>query len=636
MTLKIDKASGSVTVPTVKTLTYNGSAQNLINAGSSTTGTIQYSLDGKTYSTNIPTGINAGTYTVYYRVVGDLNHTDVTAGNISVTIKKANNTLTLSANSGTYTYPTSGKFTITKNVSGGTISINTGTDTGVATAKLSGTEVTITPGTKEGTTTFTITSAETTNYNKGSVTYIATTKHGVLSVTANGYNGVYDGKAHSITVTSSGATIKYSTDGTTYGTTNPTYTNVGTYTVYYEVSKTGYQTQSGSEKVIINEEALVAPVRSSTTSDSTSITAAYSSGSAVQGIKSTNCYLTDLNGNVNSTGNLSGNNCLFNNLTSNTTYYYKKCITSNSGNVSCSPVSGILTAGGITNFDYTGNESSYKTPCTGIYKLEVWGSSGFGMTSIIANTPYQGGYGGYSTGDINLNLNQNLYINVGGSGSGVCNEQYCSGGYNGGGRGAGSSGAALVYSGPGGGATHIATVSGLLSSLKSNPSAILIVAGGGGGVSYQASSDGIVYSGIGGSGGGISGLNGTNTQSGYSFGQGGTQSSGGLNGGGTQNGVSRGNSGTFGQGGDGNYYSAGGGGGYYGGGASNQSGAGGGSGYIGNNLLTNKSMYCYKCNTSNDSQTLTYSTNNVSDSPISGYAKSFYGYARITITSCRN
>ncbi len=253
--VKIDKASGSVTVPTVKTLTYNGSAQNLINAGSSTTGTIQYSLDGKTYSTNIPTGINAGTYTVYYRVVGDLNHTDVTAGNISVTIKKANNTLTLSANSGTYTYPTSGKFIITKNVSGGTISINAGTDTGVATAKLSGTEVTITPGTKEGTTTFTITSAETTNYNKGSVTYIATTKHGVLSVTANGYNGVYDGKAHSITVTSSGATIKYSTDGTTYGTTNPTYTNVGTYTVYYEVSKTGYTTVKGNAKVVLTKAA---------------------------------------------------------------------------------------------------------------------------------------------------------------------------------------------------------------------------------------------------------------------------------------------------------------------------------------------------------------------------------------------
>ena len=253
--LTITKANVTVISPTAKTLTYNGSAQNLIYAGSSTTGTIQYSLDGKTYSTNIPTGINAGTYTVYYRVVGDLNHTDVTAGNISVTIKKANNTLTLSANSGTYTYPTSGKFTITKNVSGGTISINAGTDTGVATAKLSGTEVTITPGTKEGTTTFTITSAETTNYNKGSVTYIATTKHGVLSVTANGYNGVYDGKAHSITVTSSGATIKYSTDGTTYGTTNPTYTNVGTYTVYYEVSKTGYTTVKGNAKVVLTKAA---------------------------------------------------------------------------------------------------------------------------------------------------------------------------------------------------------------------------------------------------------------------------------------------------------------------------------------------------------------------------------------------
>ena len=76
-----------------------------------------------------------------------------------------------------------------------------------------------------------------------------------LSVTANGFTGNYDGKAHSITVTSSGNTISYSTDNKTWTTTNPTYTNAGTYTVYYKVSKDGYKTVTGSQKVVINKIA---------------------------------------------------------------------------------------------------------------------------------------------------------------------------------------------------------------------------------------------------------------------------------------------------------------------------------------------------------------------------------------------
>ena len=63
----------------------------------------------------------------------------------------------------------------------------------------------------------------------------------------------------------------------------------------------------------------------------------------------------------------------------------------------------------------------------------------------------------------------------------------------------------------------------------------------------------------------------------------------------------------------------GGGGGLYGGGgglADNADG-GGGSGYIGNSLLTDKYMYCYNCTESSDTNTLTYSTLNVSSTAIS-------------------
>lgn len=56
----------------------------------------------------------------------------------------------------------------------------------------------------------------------------------------------------------------------------------------------------------------------------------------------------------------------------------------------------------------------------------------------------------------------------------------------------------------------------------------------------------------------------------------------------------------------------------------------GGSGYIGNNLLTNKVMYCYKCNASSLENTKTISTTNASSSAISNYAKKGNGYARIS------
>ena len=57
--------------------------------------------------------------------------------------------------------------------------------------------------------------------------------------------------------------------------------------------------------------------------------------------------------------------------------------------------------------------------------------------------------------------------------------------------------------------------------------------------------------------------------------------------------------------------------------------AGGGSGYIGNSLLSNKVMYCYKCTASSSENTKTISTDNVSSTPISNYAKKGNGYVKI-------
>ena len=278
-----------------------------------------------------------------------------------------------------------------------------------------------------------------------------------------------------------------------------------------------------------------------------------------------------------------------------------------------------VTNGETKEYDYTGNIEVFTAPTTSEYILEVWGSEGGSY-----NTTYIGGYGGYSTGIVSLTKGEKLYIVVGGKGTNNSTLETIPGGYNGGGTGSGS--ANLVYSSSGGGATHIGKASGLLNTLSNNISDIIIVAGGGGGTSFQTGP----YSGNGGSGGGYTGNNGTNTQSNYVYGSGGSQTAGGSSGGGSKvNNEDRGLKGSFGQGGNGQHYSGGGGGGFYGGGASNQAGAGGGSGYIGNSLLSNKVMYCYKCTASSSENTKTISTDNVSSTPISNYAKKGNGYVKI-------
>ena len=69
-------------------LKYNGNAQELVTAGSGVNGgTLQYSLSSGTgFSTAIPKGTNAGSYVVYYKVVGDDTHIDTTEKTINVSI----------------------------------------------------------------------------------------------------------------------------------------------------------------------------------------------------------------------------------------------------------------------------------------------------------------------------------------------------------------------------------------------------------------------------------------------------------------------------------------------------------------------------------------------------------------------
>ena len=68
---------------------YNASAQDLVQGGSTSGGTLLYRLgtDGE-YSQTIPSAVDAGDYTVYYKVQGDDDFTDVAERSLTVTIAK--------------------------------------------------------------------------------------------------------------------------------------------------------------------------------------------------------------------------------------------------------------------------------------------------------------------------------------------------------------------------------------------------------------------------------------------------------------------------------------------------------------------------------------------------------------------
>ncbi len=235
-------------------------------------------------------------------------------------------------------------------------------------------------------------------------------------------------------------------------------------------------------------------------------------------------------------------------------------------------------------FDYngtTGSDGSVQTYIipegTTSLTLEVWGAQGG-----TYNSTYYGGKGGYSKGTLTSPVaGSTLYIVVGGQPTAyttiptAATNTTITGGYNGG-------GSAVVHYWSsnwtlpqgGGGATHIATATGLLSDLSAQQDNVLIVAGGG-------------------SGGGCYNNGSTSGYVGYA---GGGTTSNGYTGAYTANQTTAGNGGSFGQGAsytsgyNFKYGPSGGGGGWYGGGNMQSYsdtyapelvlGHGGGSGYI--------------------------------------------------------
>ena len=129
VTIKVNKATPTFNAPTAQeNLTYTGQEQALIIAGSVTSGgTMQYSLtENGTYSQDIPTGTDAGAYTVWYRVIGDANHNDTAPASVPVRIgKKPLTIIGVTAASKTYDGTTNADIS---SVTFDNVTLNRGTD----------------------------------------------------------------------------------------------------------------------------------------------------------------------------------------------------------------------------------------------------------------------------------------------------------------------------------------------------------------------------------------------------------------------------------------------------------------------------------------------------------------------------
>ena len=224
-------ADSSCTVPAaVDNLVYTGSAQNLVTAATPTGGTVQYSLSATgTFSESIPTGTDAGTYDVYYKVIGDANHND-TAVLDPVQVSIAPKAVTVTADAKTMVY-------------GASEPALTYVATGLVAGETLNGEITRAAGTDAGT--YDITQGTVTDENNPNYTitfvgadFTITKADASCTVPAAVDNLVYTGSAQNLVTaaTPTGGTVQYSLSATgTFSESIPTGTDAGTYDVYYKV-----------------------------------------------------------------------------------------------------------------------------------------------------------------------------------------------------------------------------------------------------------------------------------------------------------------------------------------------------------------------------------------------------------------
>lgn len=231
---------------------YDGASHTVtatVNPEYQATTSYRYSTNGTSWSTTKPTRTDAGTTTVYVRAINTILGTFT--ADTTIAISPVPVTLTAGSLSTTYNRRAQSVNTYTSSVSGvyfwGVTASGSGTNVGEYPVTFSGVTVDVTTDSSG-------------NYVvhelvNGTIT-IAKASAATLGLSVSSYSGMYDGNAHTVSASVNdytGTTIQYSTNGTSWSTTSPSRTAVGSTTVYVRALNDNYETATGSGTITITE-----------------------------------------------------------------------------------------------------------------------------------------------------------------------------------------------------------------------------------------------------------------------------------------------------------------------------------------------------------------------------------------------
>lgn len=262
----------ALTVTKNADLVYNGSAQKLLQSVSCSLdgADLQYKVDDGEWTENEPTGIDAGSYTVYVKATDPSGRYSEVTEHVTVTISKA--TLEGSFAQKEYTHVlTTGNSYDSAQVNPLDLSANpnyTGkadaytyrsNDTGVAIAVNGGSTIRVL-GSAGDTADITVTVPGDNNYNEGTFTYRLEISDDLSKIVYSvgdqevTYNGQPQTIAVNVTAPASGATVMYQDEDGNYTLSEPpAYTDVkeGGYPIKFQITAPGYKTEEGTATLTI-------------------------------------------------------------------------------------------------------------------------------------------------------------------------------------------------------------------------------------------------------------------------------------------------------------------------------------------------------------------------------------------------
>ena len=258
-------------------LAYTGEPQELIETPicSLDSAKIQYSLDNQDWKDTIPTGTNAGTYTVYVKATDSSGqYSDVTE-HVMVTIDKADlkgsfahdpYPHVLATDGNNYDSATANPLTITsQNYKAKPANYTYYSDNMQVASSANGTSTIVITGTAGQSATIRVTVPGDDNYNGKTFTYkleisntLSDIQYDVTGTEAT-YNGQPQTIAVNVTAPASGATVMYQDkDGNYTLSEPPAYTDVkeGGYPIKFQITAPGYKTEEGTATLKIEPKPI--------------------------------------------------------------------------------------------------------------------------------------------------------------------------------------------------------------------------------------------------------------------------------------------------------------------------------------------------------------------------------------------